>query len=179
MPCLRSRSSACRRACRSDEVSRNGRLAPGRVARANVGDQRPKTSLSCSGGGRCCRLWCRGRYHLVVFVAAALTPAAMRRSASVERDFRRRLPLHHLQASRAPTLRVGLTGCAGGTLFPLRALPRMPRYFFHVHHERPSYDQQGEEFADRQAAWHDAVVSTGRSLVDLWGAGSNRDGPGG
>jgi hypothetical protein len=35
----------------------------------------------------------------------------------------------------------------------------MPRYFFHIHHERPSYDQQGEEFADRQAAWHDAVVS--------------------
>jgi hypothetical protein len=53
-------------------------------------------------------------------------------------------------------------------LFPFGALLRMPRYFFHVHHERPSYDQS-EEFADRQAAWHDAVVSTGRSLIDLGG----------
>jgi hypothetical protein len=54
-------------------------------------------------------------------------------------------------------------------LFPFGALLRMPRYFFNVHYERPSYDQQGEEFADRQAAWHDAVVSTGRSLMDLGG----------
>ena len=57
----------------------------------------------------------------------------------------------------------------GGTLFPLRQLPRMPRYFFHVHHERPSYDHQGEEFADWHAAWHDAVGITGRSLMDLGG----------
>src|SRR6202023_3040046 len=32
----RSRSSVCGRACRPDEVSRNGRLAPGRIASADL-----------------------------------------------------------------------------------------------------------------------------------------------
>jgi hypothetical protein len=56
-----------------------------------------------------------------------------------------------------------------GTFFSFKLLPYMPRYFFHIHHERSSPDLHGEEFADRHAAWHDAVGVAGRSLIDLGG----------
>ena len=38
----------------------------------------------------------------------------------------------------------------------------MPRYFFHVYHDRPELDEEGEELPDAQAAWREATVTDGR-----------------
>jgi len=40
----------------------------------------------------------------------------------------------------------------------------MPRYFFHVTHERRDIGQKGEELADKQAAWKEATVMAGQIL---------------
>jgi hypothetical protein len=45
----------------------------------------------------------------------------------------------------------------------------MPRYFFHVHHERSDLDAVGEEFDDRHAAWKEATVTAGKMLQSLDG----------
>ena len=37
----------------------------------------------------------------------------------------------------------------------------MPRYFFHIYHDRAELDYQGEELPDKQAAWQ-ADGSNGR-----------------
>ena len=45
----------------------------------------------------------------------------------------------------------------------------MPRYFFHVHHERAELDQVGEEFPDQHAAWKEATITAGQMLQSLDG----------
>jgi hypothetical protein len=43
----------------------------------------------------------------------------------------------------------------------------MPRYFFHVYHEQPEIDQEGEELPDKHAAWKEATVMAGQTLQSL------------
>jgi hypothetical protein len=45
----------------------------------------------------------------------------------------------------------------------------MPRYFFHVTHERHEPDRVGEELPDKHAAWHEATVTAGQILQGLDG----------
>lgn len=45
----------------------------------------------------------------------------------------------------------------------------MPRYFFHVHHDRSHIDREGEELPDRHAAWKEATVTAGQILQTLDG----------
>ena len=45
----------------------------------------------------------------------------------------------------------------------------MPRYFFHVYHDRPELDEEGEELPDAQAAWREATVTAGQIIQDLNG----------
>ena len=40
----------------------------------------------------------------------------------------------------------------------------MPRYFFHVYHDEPQIDQEGEELPDKHAAWKEATVMAGQTL---------------
>jgi hypothetical protein len=43
----------------------------------------------------------------------------------------------------------------------------MPKYFFHVHHERSSIDYEGEELADMNAVWQAATTTAGEMIRDL------------
>ncbi|MDI3564609.1 DUF6894 family protein [Bradyrhizobium sp. Arg816] len=45
----------------------------------------------------------------------------------------------------------------------------MPRYFFHVTHERHEIDQEGQELPDKHAAWKEATGTAGQILQDLDG----------
>lgn len=45
----------------------------------------------------------------------------------------------------------------------------MPRYFFHVYHDRTELDEEGEELPDVQAAWREATMTTGQIIQDLDG----------
>jgi hypothetical protein len=45
----------------------------------------------------------------------------------------------------------------------------MPRYFFHVYHDRAELDFAGEELPDKHAAWHEATVMAGQTLQSLDG----------
>jgi hypothetical protein len=45
----------------------------------------------------------------------------------------------------------------------------MPRYFFHVHHDRSVEDYEGEELPDRHAAWCEATITAGQILQGLDG----------
>jgi hypothetical protein len=45
----------------------------------------------------------------------------------------------------------------------------MPRYFFHVYHDRAVLDDEGEELADKYAAWREATVTAGQILQTLDG----------
>jgi hypothetical protein len=45
----------------------------------------------------------------------------------------------------------------------------MPRYFFHVHHDRTELDYEAEELPDNHAAWHEATVIAGQTLQSLDG----------
>jgi hypothetical protein len=45
----------------------------------------------------------------------------------------------------------------------------MPRYFFHVYHDRTELDFVGEELPDRHAAWREATVMAGHTLQGLDG----------
>lgn len=45
----------------------------------------------------------------------------------------------------------------------------MPRYFFHIYHERPELDHEGEELPDKHAAWREATVMAGQTLQGLNG----------
>ena len=45
----------------------------------------------------------------------------------------------------------------------------MPRYFFHVYHERLQVDRVGAELPDRNAAWKEATATAGRLLQDIDG----------
>jgi hypothetical protein len=50
-----------------------------------------------------------------------------------------------------------------------RHLFPMPRYFFHVYHEQPEIDEEGEELPDKHAAWREATLMAGQSLQGLDG----------
>jgi hypothetical protein len=45
----------------------------------------------------------------------------------------------------------------------------MPRYYFHVYHDRPELDHEGEELPDKHAAWKEATVMAGQTLQSLDG----------
>jgi hypothetical protein len=45
----------------------------------------------------------------------------------------------------------------------------MPRYFFHVTHERTETDYDGEELPDKHAAWKEATVTAGQILQGIDG----------
>jgi hypothetical protein len=45
----------------------------------------------------------------------------------------------------------------------------MPRYFFHIFHERTEIDREGEELPDKQAAWKEATVTAGQMLQGIDG----------
>jgi hypothetical protein len=46
----------------------------------------------------------------------------------------------------------------------------MPRYFFHVYHERPQLDDVGEELPNKHGAWEEATKTAGKILQD-WTVG--------
>ncbi|AHY49533.1 DUF6894 family protein [Bradyrhizobium japonicum] len=45
----------------------------------------------------------------------------------------------------------------------------MPRYFFHIIHERTEIDDAGEELRDKHAAWKEATVTAGQMLQGIDG----------
>ena len=45
----------------------------------------------------------------------------------------------------------------------------MPRYFFHIYHDRAQFDEEGEELPDRHAAWREATVTAGQMLQSIDG----------
>ena len=45
----------------------------------------------------------------------------------------------------------------------------MPRYFFHIIHERTEIDDVGEELPDKHAAWREATVTAGQMLQGIDG----------
>ncbi|MGO4513446.1 MULTISPECIES: DUF6894 family protein [Bradyrhizobium] len=45
----------------------------------------------------------------------------------------------------------------------------MPRYFFHITHERTEIDDVGEELPDKHAAWREATVTAGQMLQGIDG----------
>jgi hypothetical protein len=45
----------------------------------------------------------------------------------------------------------------------------MPRYFFHVHHDRAQRDTEGEELPDKHAAWREATITAGQILQGIDG----------
>ncbi|MBB4366779.1 hypothetical protein GGD65_007853 [Bradyrhizobium sp. CIR18] len=45
----------------------------------------------------------------------------------------------------------------------------MPKYFFHVTHERIEIDSEGEELPDKHAAWKEATVMAGQTLQGIDG----------
>jgi hypothetical protein len=45
----------------------------------------------------------------------------------------------------------------------------MPRYFFHITHERYEPDHAGEELPDQHAAWKEATVTAGEVLQGIDG----------
>ncbi|KGT79699.1 hypothetical protein JEY40_33715 [Bradyrhizobium japonicum] len=45
----------------------------------------------------------------------------------------------------------------------------MPRYFFHIIHERTEIDDVGEELRDKHAAWKEATVTAGQMLQGIDG----------
>jgi len=45
----------------------------------------------------------------------------------------------------------------------------MPRYFFHITHERTEIDREGEELPDKHAAWREATVTAGQMLQGIDG----------
>jgi hypothetical protein len=60
-------------------------------------------------------------------------------------------------------------GSAQGTQCEFVHFIRMPRYFFHVQHERAVEDYEGEELPDKHAAWRKATVTAGQILQGLDG----------
>jgi hypothetical protein len=45
----------------------------------------------------------------------------------------------------------------------------MPRYFFNIHHDRPTIDEEGDELPDKHAAWKEGTVIAGQILQDIDG----------
>jgi hypothetical protein len=45
----------------------------------------------------------------------------------------------------------------------------MPKYFFNIHHDVSHIDHDGEEFADKYAAWAEATRMAGEIIKDIDG----------
>jgi hypothetical protein len=45
----------------------------------------------------------------------------------------------------------------------------MPRYFFNIHHDRSTIDEEGDELPDKHAAWKEGTVIAGQILQDIDG----------
>ena len=45
----------------------------------------------------------------------------------------------------------------------------MPKYYFHVYHDKVQIDDVGEELPDKNAAWREATVMAGQTLQGLDG----------
>jgi hypothetical protein len=45
----------------------------------------------------------------------------------------------------------------------------LPKYIFHVYHNEPEIDYEGEELPDKHAAWREATVMAGHTLQGLDG----------
>ena len=45
----------------------------------------------------------------------------------------------------------------------------MPRYFFHITHERNDTDHDGRELPDEHAAWKEATITAGQILQSIDG----------
>ncbi|TYL83895.1 hypothetical protein FXB40_45680 [Bradyrhizobium rifense] len=45
----------------------------------------------------------------------------------------------------------------------------MPRYFFHITHDRTEIDREGAELPDKHAAWKEATVTAGQILQGIDG----------
>jgi hypothetical protein len=45
----------------------------------------------------------------------------------------------------------------------------MPRYFFHIYHDRAELDREGEELPDKHAAWREATITAGQTLQGIDG----------
>jgi hypothetical protein len=60
-------------------------------------------------------------------------------------------------------------GGAQGTQREFAHFIPMPRYFFHVYHDRSVEDYEGEELPDKHAAWREATVTAGQILQGLDG----------
>jgi hypothetical protein len=45
----------------------------------------------------------------------------------------------------------------------------MPKYFFHITHDRTEIDSEGEELPDKHAAWKEATVTAGQILQGIDG----------
>jgi len=50
-----------------------------------------------------------------------------------------------------------------------RTRSKMPRYFFHVYHDKLQVDRVGEELPDKDFAWKEATATAGRILQDMDG----------
>ena len=64
--------------------------------------------------------------------------------------------------------RVGRKLAAEPVAKHVRLFP-MPRYYFHVYHDRPELDHEGEDLPDKHAAWKEATVMAGQTLQSLDG----------
>ena len=53
--------------------------------------------------------------------------------------------------------------------FRLGILSGMPRYFFHIHHDKDQPDLEGEELPDMHAAWKEATVMAGQTIQSIDG----------
>jgi hypothetical protein len=56
-----------------------------------------------------------------------------------------------------------------GTFCIRLVLPRMPRYFFNVHHDRSTTDEEGEELPDLSAARRAATIAAGEMIKEIDG----------
>jgi hypothetical protein len=45
----------------------------------------------------------------------------------------------------------------------------VPRYFFNVHHERTTIDDEGEELPDMHEAWRAATLAAGEMIKEIDG----------
>ena len=80
------------------------------------------------------------------------------------RATRQPTPLPHIAFLRSG-MKEGLAAPAAafGTSYVSDFFPIMPRYFFHITHERFEIDQEGEELPDKHAAWKEATVTAGQT----------------
>jgi hypothetical protein len=49
------------------------------------------------------------------------------------------------------------------------ALPKVPKYFFDLHNNFPSFDEIGQDLPNDEAAWREATTYAGEVLRDMDG----------